>query len=247
MVSRVWLEPPETWEPEIKGYEEEDRRAPPASGAIVFAGSSSIRLWSTLERDMAPLPVLNRGFGGAQTHQILHFAPRILLPYAPSALVLYSGENDLEARTKKTPERVLDEVAALVDLLSGEVPEALVYLLAVKPSPARRTRWALARRLNALFAGFAQADGRCRFVDIATPAFDGRGHRRKDLYLADGLHLSPKGYELWTHLLRPQLLADQQRRCLPSLDGQSPEPPLGRSGDPDDRSIACSEPPADGA
>jgi lysophospholipase L1-like esterase len=167
-----------------------------------------MRLWTTLQRDMAPLPVLNRGFGGAQTHQVRYFAPRILLPYRPSAVVLYTGENDLEARTGKTPAQVLAELAALSDLLARELPHARLYLLAVKPSPARRSRWAIARSLNALLESFTQADSRRRWVDVATPAFDAGGRRRTDLYLADGLHLSPKGYALWTSLLRPRLLAD---------------------------------------
>jgi lysophospholipase L1-like esterase len=205
---RLWLEPPETWEAEIRDYEEQDRRTPPPAGAIIFTGSSSIRLWTTLQRDMVPLPVLTRGFGGAQTHQVLHFAPRILLPYRPSAVVLYTGENDLEARTGKTPALVLAEVSALADLLARELPQARLYLLAVKPSPARRRRWALALRLNALLESFAQADSRRRWVDVATPAVGACGRRRTDLYLADGLHLSPRGYALWASLLRPRLLAD---------------------------------------
>ncbi len=208
MAPRLWLEPPDTWEAEIRDYEEGDQRARPPSGAIVFTGSSSIRMWITLQRDMAPLPVLNRGFGGAQTHQVLYFAPRILLPYRPSAVVLYTGENDLEERTGKTPAQVLREVSALSDLLFRELPQARLYLLAVKPSPARRRRWAQARRLNALLAAFAEEDGRRRWVDVATSAFDSRGRRRTELYLADGLHLSPAGYALWTGLLRPRLLVD---------------------------------------
>jgi lysophospholipase L1-like esterase len=208
MTHRLWLEPPATWEGEIRRFEEDDRRAPPPAGAIIFTGSSSIRMWTTLTQDMAPLTVLNRAFGGAQAHQVLSFAPRILLPYRPRAVVLYAGENDLEARTGKTPEHVLTEVAALSDLLIRELPQVRLYLLAVKPSPARRGRWALARRLNALLAAFAQEDPRRCWVDVATPAFDTRGHRRSDLYLADGLHLSPAGYALWTRLLRPRLLAD---------------------------------------
>lgn len=214
MTRRLWLEPAAIWEEEIRRYEEGDRHAPPPTGAILFTGSSSIRLWTTLAQDLAPLTILNRGFGGAQAHQVLSFAPRILLPYHPSAVVLYIGENDLEARTGKTPEHVLAEVAALSDLLARELPQARLYLLAVKPSPARRRRWAQARRLNTLLAAFAQEDCRRCWVDVATPAFDARGRWRSDLYMADGLHLSPAGYALWARLLRARLLADSSySRC----------------------------------
>ncbi len=208
MSRRLWLEPPETWEAEIRAFEQEGQRSPPPLGAIVFTGSSSIRMWTTLAADMAPLAVLNRGFGGSQAHQALFFAPRIVLPYRPRGVVLYAGENDLEARTGKRPEDVLAEVAAFADLLAREVPQARLYLLSVKPSPARRRRWPLVRRLNELLATLAREDARRVWVDVATPSFDRRGHRRRELFLEDGLHLSPAGYVLWTAVLRPRLIAD---------------------------------------
>lgn len=152
MAKRIWLEPPATWEEEIRAFEAEDQSAPPAAGAIVFTGSSSIRMWTTLAQDMAPRPVLNRGFGGSQAHQVLHFAPRIVLPYHPGTVVLYTGENDLEGRTGKTPEQVLAEVAAFAGLLAQALPHPRLVLLSVKPSPARRRRWRLARSAMAATA-----------------------------------------------------------------------------------------------
>ena len=47
------------WSKAIAAFEDADRADPPAPGSVVFVGSSSIRKWSSLERDMAPLPVLN--------------------------------------------------------------------------------------------------------------------------------------------------------------------------------------------
>jgi hypothetical protein len=39
------------WEKEISAFEQQDRENPPPKNAIVFVGSSSIRLWSTLAED----------------------------------------------------------------------------------------------------------------------------------------------------------------------------------------------------
>jgi len=44
------------WKSQIAAFEKADKRLPPKPGAIVFTGSSSIRYWKTLDRDMAPLP-----------------------------------------------------------------------------------------------------------------------------------------------------------------------------------------------
>lgn len=201
-------ESPETWEAEILAFEEEDRLHPAPRGAVVFVGSSSIRMWSSLARDMAPLPVLNRGFGGAQMDAVLHYARRVVLPYRPRAVVLHCGENDLEAHRGKTPQRVMDDVRDFVDLVASEVPGVRFYLFAIKPSPARRANWPAAERFNELLAAFCGERAYCTFVDAARECVDGQGRVRENLFLEDGLHLSPAGYRSWTSLMRPLLLTD---------------------------------------
>ena len=86
------LQPSATlWEPAIRAFEEQDRRQPPAPGQVVFAGSSSIRFWDTLATDMAPVPVLNRGFGGARLRDVLYYAVRVITPYRPLVVGIYGG------------------------------------------------------------------------------------------------------------------------------------------------------------
>ena len=41
----------EKWEKEIAAYEQADRTSPPPKGALLFIGSSTIRLWKTLTQD----------------------------------------------------------------------------------------------------------------------------------------------------------------------------------------------------
>ena len=84
------------WEAEIRAFEEADRQSPPPTGGIVFAGSSSIRLWTTMTDDFAGLPVLNRGFGGSQIREVTAFADRIVIPYRPRLIVFYCGSNDVD-------------------------------------------------------------------------------------------------------------------------------------------------------
>jgi len=202
-----WRENPEIWEDEIRSLES-DELGKRLVAPIVFTGSSSIRMWTTLEKDFAPLPVLNRGFGGAQMDAVLFYAPRIVLPHRPRAVVLYAGENDLEPHNRKEPEDVVADVRAFADALARAVPSARLYLISLKPSPARLDDWSRVRRFNALLEAFAADDDRRAYVDIATASFDAAGQRRRDLYLDDGLHLSSAGYRLWASILRPRLLGD---------------------------------------
>ena len=95
---------PVKWEKEIAAFEAKDKENPPAKGQIVFVGSSSIKKWTTLQKDFPHHRVLNRGFGGSQLGDSVYFADRIVIPYAPRMVVVYSGGNDINAG--KTPENV---------------------------------------------------------------------------------------------------------------------------------------------
>ena len=55
---------------DIDKFLDQDRLDPPPENAFLFIGSSSIRLWKTLEEDMKPLKIINRGFGGAHTKHL---------------------------------------------------------------------------------------------------------------------------------------------------------------------------------
>ena len=94
---------PRPWEHSIRAFEARDRRRTPDQDAIVFVGSSSFTLWSSLEEDMAPLPVINRGFGGALIDDVVHYADRIVVPYQPSAVVLFAGTNDIAGPGRRRP------------------------------------------------------------------------------------------------------------------------------------------------
>ena len=117
---------------EIESFVEADRAQPPAPGQIVFVGSSSIRFWTTLAEDMAPLATVRRGFGGAHLSQVLHEAPRIVLPYAPRAVVVYAGDNDIGAG--KSAETVVADFEALVERIHATLPETDVWFWSIKPS-----------------------------------------------------------------------------------------------------------------
>jgi hypothetical protein len=69
--------PFEKWEKDMAAFEAQDAKSPPAKGGIVFVGSSSIRLWNVKE-SFPDLDIINRGFGGSQTIDSVHFAPRIV-------------------------------------------------------------------------------------------------------------------------------------------------------------------------
>ena len=94
----------EPFEGEIRAFEASDKTNAPPTNAVLFVGSSSIRLWSTLARDFPELATINRGFGGSQIADSVRYADRIVIPYQPRLIVFYAGGNDINAGKK--PEEV---------------------------------------------------------------------------------------------------------------------------------------------
>jgi hypothetical protein len=132
-----WMSGPGFWATDIAAFAAADRDHPPPERPIVFVGSSSIRLWSTLQTDMAPLPVLNRGFGGSQLSQVVYYVDQTVTHYRPRAVVLYAGDNDLDGRfrTGKTPADVAREFRAFVARVEAAVPDACMMAPAGQERP----------------------------------------------------------------------------------------------------------------
>ena len=59
--------------------------------ATVFVGSSSIVGWDTGDR-FPGMPLINRGFGGSQMSDLVHYVEETVLRYAPRTVVVYEGE-----------------------------------------------------------------------------------------------------------------------------------------------------------
>ncbi len=196
------------WEPAISEFEEQDADAPPPEGSIIFIGSSSIRFWKSLEEDFAPLPVLNRGFGGSNLSHVTHFAPRVVMPHEPAAVIVYAGDNDFGGWEPKSADQVFSDFKAMMALFEEELGQTRIYYLSIKPSRLRWESWPKIAKANALIAEFAQKNDQLAYIDVASGMIGEDGEPRSELFWYDGLHLSELGYAEWTAILRPILLKE---------------------------------------
>lgn len=201
---------PAAWyENEIQAFEKQDRENPPTPGQVLFVGSSSFRLWTTLERDMAPAPVLNRGFGGSKTGEVLAVFDRVVTPYKPSVIAYYCGDNDLG--TDNT-----DSLAAANGFVTFAKraheawPGVNVVYVPIKPSLARWSNWDAMKRANELVREYCESTPGMTYADTATPMLivDAAGKETPDptLFREDGLHVNEKGYAVWTPIVRAAVL-----------------------------------------
>lgn len=192
------------WEPFIQAFEEGDKADPPPENAIVFAGSSSIVFWRTLKEDMAPLTVINRGFGGSQMFELNMYRDRIVTNYKPKAVVVYEGDNDVAAG--KSVNEIVSQYKEFISHIDRELSTTEIYLIAVKPSIARAAMWETMKEVNSQLKKLAEETAKVHYLDIASPMLQENGLVKEDLFVDDGLHLNAKGYEIWTKVVRPVLL-----------------------------------------
>ncbi len=170
------------------------------SGGTVFYGSSSIRLWNTLEQDFPEVQPINVGFGGSTLAACAWHFERLVLPAQPRALVLYAGDNDLAEG--RQPEEVCLFFYALAEKIQRHLPDVPVSYLSIKPSPAR---WAIVDQIRATNALIAQAINdypNFQFIDASEAMLTKDGQPDRGLYEMDELHLSAGGYSRWRQQLR---------------------------------------------
>lgn len=204
-ISAFAQDPANPWEKAIAQFESKDAASMPEPGGIVFVGSSSIRFWKTDEA-FPDLKIVNRGFGGSQVADSAHFADRIVTKYKPRLVVFYAGDNDIAAG--KTPDQVFDDYKTFVKAVRDKLPATRVAYISIKPSPARWTLVEKSRKANDLIKAHCESGEGLEFVDMDAPMIGGDGLPRKELFIADNLHLNETGYALWNKIIRPILDED---------------------------------------
>jgi lysophospholipase L1-like esterase len=200
-------EPFNLWESSIRSFEERDRKQPPQPGGVLFLGSSSIRLWDTAKA-FPKEATINRGFGGSQIADSIHFADRIAIPYKPRMIVFYAGDNDIAVG--KSAEQVLVDYKEFVGKIHAQLPETRIAFVAIKPSPFRWKLFERQQKANRLVENYSNADKRLAYIDVVTPMLDADGQPRGEFFQKDKLHLNEEGYKVWREVVGPFLKEERQ-------------------------------------
>lgn len=193
------------WEKEMEKFKAEDKANPPPKGAVLFVGSSSIRLWKNLAEAFPKVTTIERGFGGSHLPDVIYYADQIVFPYEPEKIVLYAGDNDIAKG--RTPEQILNDFKVFESQVRERLPETEIIFIAIKPSGSR---WHLAEKgkeANRLIEEFANQRELVSYVDIWNPMLGEDGKPKPELFVEDQLHLNAKGYDLWRRLITPFLVS----------------------------------------
>jgi lysophospholipase L1-like esterase len=196
---------------DILAFEASDKTNPPPKHAVLFIGSSSIRMWKTLAQDFPDYRVINRGFGGSQISDSIHFADRIVVPYEPSVIVFYAGGNDINAG--KSAEIVFDDFKHFVSKVREKLPATKLVYISIAPNPARWSQIDRIREANRLIRDYTQNEPGLSFIDVHPHMLGDDGQPKPDIYLADKLHMNEKGYAIWQRVVDGHLKSLAQTRA----------------------------------
>jgi lysophospholipase L1-like esterase len=189
----------EWYEEEVRGIERKHLENPLPPGLVVFYGSSSIRLWDTLTEDFREVGVLNLGFGGSTLEACAWFFERLVVPCSPRSIICYAGDNDLG--DGKTPEEALTYFRRLLDKVDAHFPAIPFSFMSIKQSPSRLGIADRIRRTNDMIRQELEGRPQRYFIDVHSPMLAPDGRPDTSLFLEDGLHVSPKGYQVWHNVL----------------------------------------------
>lgn len=194
---------PLRFENDIKAFERMDAVSFPDTAATLFIGSSSIRLWSTIDTDFPNLTIINRGFGGSHTSDVLYYFDRIVSPYLPATIIYFAGTNDLAAGI--APGRVIGFTEEFIQRVNALRPHTRIYILSNTIAVSRRHLYENYHQANQLLAEMLNKYPNATYVDVTTPGLEAYNKPRSDIYTSDSLHLNATGYHMWKEILMPYL------------------------------------------
>jgi lysophospholipase L1-like esterase len=183
---------------ELLQFQKSDSIVMPPNGQIVFTGSSSFTKWKDVAMYFPGYPIINRGFGGATLVDLIYYVDEAIIKYQPSQVFIYCGENDIADVDTVSPATVLLRFKTLHGILLKKLPRATkIVFVSLKPSVAR---WHLESKFieaNKLIEGYIATQKNIQYLDVHTAMLDENKEVLKDIFIADKLHMNPKGYLIW--------------------------------------------------
>lgn len=191
------------YEEEIKRLEK-DYTKTANEAETIFYGSSSIRLWTSLNEDFKELKPVNLGFGGSTLAACVWFFERVMTPYHPKRIIIYAGDNDLG--DGRHPEEVFIFFQQLVVKINKRFGDLPCYFVSLKPSISR---WQMVDQFkytnNLIETEIITRNDNWHFINVFKEMIDPAGRLKKEYFLNDGLHLSENGYRLWKEIIKKHI------------------------------------------
>lgn len=193
------------WEDDIREFEKLDKTETYPDDAILFTGSSSIRLWSTLKKDMEPYSVIQRGFGGSKLSDFVVYADRIVSPHPCSAIVIFIANDITGTEKDKKPAEVASLFRSALKTIRKSHPETPVFWIEITPTPSRWKVWSQVKEANSLIEEICDKQENTWFISTRNAFLSPEGTPYDGYFVKDMLHLNPEGYKVWKKIIKKEI------------------------------------------
>jgi lysophospholipase L1-like esterase len=193
------------YESEIAAFDKLNRTEKYSDQSILFVGSSSIRLWNTIRDEMAPYPVIQRGFGGSRTPDVVQYMKRIAYPHQFKAMVVFVANDITGSPNDLSPTETMLNFKQMVKIIRAKYKKQLIFIVEITPSQSRWKQWPQIKQTNAMLKELCQKEKNLAFIETAKSYLNEKGEPNNDLFRDDQLHLNHQGYLIWGKLIKNEL------------------------------------------
>lgn len=204
----------EKWEVDISKLENLDNYEKYSNNALLFIGSSSIRGWKTIKKDMLPYETIKRGYGGAHYTDIIHFSKRLVKNHNPRAILIFvandiKGNNNEDLYSKNLSDRSPNEVKRLFKLVISQIrsihKEIPIIAIETTPTPSRWNAWNEISKANDLIEKICNSKSNLYYIKTRNEFIGNDGLPITSFFVEDMLHLNNSGYKLWSQIIKKKL------------------------------------------
>ena len=180
------------WEKDIAAFEQLDKTEKYPENALLFVGSSSIRVWSTLQEDIAPYSFIQRGFGGSKSPDVARYLKRIVYPHSFSAVIIFVGNDITGSPNDLTPKESVHNYREMVKIIRARYVKQPIFFIEITPTQSRWKYWPLIQQTNAGLKAFCQKGKNLYFIETAQSFLNEKSEPRNELFRDDHLHQTGK-------------------------------------------------------
>jgi lysophospholipase L1-like esterase len=184
---------PERWKSRVEQVVQRDTQNPPKKEAVMFVGSATIAGWD-LKHYFPEFETINRGIGSSLISEATYYADQLIIPYKPSTIVFYSGDNDTAYGMPTA--MIADDFRKFVSKIHSALPDTQMVVISIRPSIARLAVWDAVVAANEQLRAICAQDSKLQFVDIAPMLLTGDEKPRRELLGEDQHHLNKDGFDL---------------------------------------------------
>jgi len=173
-----------------------------SDSALLFLGSSYIRLWTNIKKDLDYPDIIHRGFGGSNLRDVAYYIKRIVYPHNPKAIFMYVGNDIVDSEKDKSPDQVFELFKYTVELIRQKFPTTPITWLHISPSERRWGAWDKVQAANKLIEDYCNSNKNLFSINFSKSFLGADGQPIKSLYRDDKLHYNDAGNVVWGNAIK---------------------------------------------